>query len=90
MASSPSSSIAKELLDDSDSSPSALDESTGSSPLVEENFHVMKGMRVEYKGTPATVRYLGPLHNAEGDWVGLELDKPSIFLFLFWVSLQCK
>lgn len=32
---------------------------------------------------PATIRYLGPTQFASGDWIGLELDMPSIFNLKF-------
>lgn len=32
------------------------------------------GQRVSWNGTPGTVRYIGPISLAPGDWIGVELD----------------
>ena len=36
-----------------------------------------KGKRLSFGGHLCTVRYIGPVKNQEGDWLGVEWDDPS-------------
>lgn len=35
------------------------------------------GSRIRYAGAVGTVRYLGPVHNTPGNWLGVEWDDPK-------------
>ena len=37
----------------------------------------MLGLHVKVKGVNGKIRYIGKTHFAEGEWIGVELNKPS-------------
>lgn len=41
------------------------------------------GLKITYKSKHGIVRYVGPVHFAKGDWIGIELDQPVLFNFPF-------
>ena len=37
----------------------------------------MIGKKAKYNGCTGTIRYIGEIQGAQGEWVGLELDTPG-------------
>lgn len=46
------------------------------SESCQSNFELFVGARVNIRGENGTVRFVGPVHYAKGDFVGVELDLP--------------